>query len=199
MEKYAELIEKIEIFALLAEAKINQGKTLGPYRRGDGRWIIFIQDENGRYRTKSWPKFIMENHLGRALLPNETVDHWDTNPDNNNIDNLKVIDRTEHSRQDTRRVEMIKLKCPECGKEFERSPRLLRDKNKKGASGSFCSRQCAGKYNRKRQLGQVKKKDLLPPPPFAESKYYKQKYRDNEKKAFVDYVFEKYASNLDIE
>lgn len=185
MKKYAELLENIAVFALLAEG----GKTYGPYRRKiDSRWIILIQDDKGKMHTKSYPKHLMEQHLGYEI-GDLTVDHWDSNVDNNALDNLKVIDRAEHSKQDTRRVRNIKLKCKMCGKDFERSPRLLRDKSRKGMSGPFCTRQCSGRYTREVQLG---RREKLPVQDYVPSEYYKQKY-EPEKQAFSDYIFEKYA------
>lgn len=181
MHKYADLLTKLDQFLALAE------KEYGPYKRpSDGRWIMILMDDVGKNHTISYPKFLMEKHLKRKLLPNETIDHWDSNVDNNNLDNLFVIDRAEHSRQDTRRVKNIKLTCPICKQEFERSPRLLRDKSKKGSGGPFCSRQCSGKYNR---LVQLKQMDKLPAQDYVPSEYYKQKYVS----AVADYIILKYS------
>lgn len=164
------LIKKIENFVLLAKKTV-----FGPYRRkNDGRQIIIIKHDDGSQETISYPKYILEQHLNRKLDKNtETVDHWDSNIDNNDISNLRIVPRDQHSADDTRRVKLIKLKCDNCNNSFERSPRLLRDKSKKGVNGTFCSRQCAGSYSRQVQLG---KKKPAPPQPFMESEYYKRKY-----------------------
>ena len=115
----------------------------------------------------------MEQHLGRELDADEgTVDHINRNFNDNDINNLRVVPRAEHSRDDTRRVKLIKLKCSMCKKKFERSPRLLRDKSKKGNRGTFCSKKCSGRYSRQLQLGKIKK---LPIQPFMESVYYRNK------------------------
>jgi hypothetical protein len=147
----------------------------GPYKVHDGRQIVVLIDKkSGKRRTVSYPKWIMEKHLGKELDRDQgTVDHWDSNIDNNSLDNLRVIDRKEHSRQDTRRVKNQKFNCAWCKKEFERSPRLIRDKSKKKSGGPFCSRKCSGTYNRMLQLKLV---DRLPPQPYVESEYYKLKY-----------------------
>jgi hypothetical protein len=147
----------------------------GPYaRQSDGRKIVIIVSNNGKRRTVSFPKHLMEKYLGRKLDPNkETIDHLDSDKNNNDISNLRVVDRAEHSADDTRRVKHIKLQCALCDKEFERSPRLLRDKSKKGKAGPFCSRVCAGKYARMLQLKLI---DKLNAQPYIESEYYKRKY-----------------------
>lgn len=116
----------------------------------------------------------MEQSLGRQLDPNlETVDHIDSNFDNNDLSNLRVVPRDQHSADDTRRVKPVKFTCAWCNKEFERSPRLIRDKAKKNKAGPFCSRACAGKYSRRLQLKLVEK---LGPQPHVESEYFKKKY-----------------------
>jgi hypothetical protein len=151
-------------------------KVWGPYTRKDNRKIVIVVDRKGKRRTVSYPKWIMEMHLGRKLHPDkETVDHWDSNFDNNDISNLRLVPRKQHSANDTRRVRMVKFKCAWCDKDFERSPRLIRDKAKKNKSGPFCSRSCAGKYSRRIQLKLIDKFD---PQQIIESEYYKRKYEE---------------------
>ncbi len=104
----------------------------GPYKRKDGRQIVVIIENNGKRRTVSYPKWLMELQMGRKLDPNlETVDHIDSDFDNNNLENLRLMPRDQHSADDTRRVKNIKFDCAWCDKEFERSPRLIRDKSKR--------------------------------------------------------------------
>lgn len=148
-------------------------KVFGPYRRENGRQLVIVVDKDGNRRTVSYPKWLMELQLGRKLDPDETVDHWDTNIDNNNLDNLRIVPRDQHSSDDTRRVKMVKFHCAWCQNEFERSPRLVRDKSRKNKAGPFCSRPCAGKYSRMLQLKLI---DKLGPQPMVDSEYYKKKY-----------------------
>jgi hypothetical protein len=134
-----------------------------------------VVDRNGRRRTVSYPKWLLEVQLGRKLDPNmETVDHIDSNFNNNSLENLRIMPRDEHSADDTRRVEMAKFKCAWCDNEFERSPRLIRDKAKNNKAGPFCSRKCAGKYSRMLQLKLIDKFDSQPA---IDSVYYKRKYK----------------------
>ena len=149
-------------------------KIFGPYRRGDGRQIVIVIDHKGKRRTISYPKWLMELQLGRPLDPDlETVDHIDSNFENNDLKNLRIMPRHEHSREDTRRVKPVKFNCAWCDKEFERSPRLIRDKAKHNKAGPFCSRQCAGAYSRMLQLKLIDKFDSQQA---IDSEYYKKKY-----------------------
>ena len=149
-------------------------KVHGPYKRKDGRQIVIVVETNGKRRTVSYPKWLMELQLGRRLDPDlETVDHIDSNFENNDINNLRIVPRDQHSADDTRRVKPVKFTCAWCDKEFERSPRLVRDKSKKQKAGPFCSRACAGKYSRMLQLKLIDKFDAQPA---IDSEYYKKKY-----------------------
>jgi len=149
-------------------------KVHGPYKRRDGRQIVIVVENNGKRRTVSYPKWLMELQMGRRLDPDmETVDHIDSDIDNNDISNLRVMPRDEHSTEDTRRVKPVQFTCAWCDKEFERSPRLVRDKAKKNKAGPFCSRPCAGKYSRQLQLRLIDKFDSQQA---VDSEYYKKKY-----------------------
>lgn len=179
MNKIATLLEKAELFNLFCYAR----KVHGPYKRKDGRQIVIIVNDDGSRRTVSYPKFLVEEKLGRELDPNtHTIDHWDSNKDNNDLSNLRIMPRDQHSADDTRRVKMVKLNCAWCKKEFERSPRLVRDKAKKQKAGPYCSRACAGKYSRQLQLKNI---DKFPAQQSIKSEYYKRKYAELEEVYFT--------------
>lgn len=182
MDKFAILLENINAYELMCFSE----KIYGPYSRSDGRQIVIVKDDSGKTKTISYPKYIMEQHLNRPLDENlETVDHINFDKNDNRIENLRLVPRSEHSADDTRRVKLVKFRCSLCDKEFERSPRLVRDKAKKGRTGIFCGRQCAGKYSRKLQLNQM---DRLPVQPFISSEYYRKKNIQ----ATSNYLSEKY-------
>jgi hypothetical protein len=149
-------------------------KIHGPYKQQNGRQFVIVIEDDGERRTVSYPKWLMELQMGRKLDPDlETVDHLDSDFDNNSLDNLRIVPRKEHSSDDTRRVKLVKFKCPWCKGDFERSPRLVRDKARKNKAGPFCSRKCAGQYSRKLQLKLIDKFDVQP---VIDSEYYKKKY-----------------------
>jgi hypothetical protein len=143
-------------------------KVYGPYTKENGRKIVVVITDDGKKITKSYPKWLMEEAAGKEFDINNTVDHIDKNIDNNDISNLKWVERAQHSMQDTRRVKMIKLVCDMCGKDFERSPRLLRISAKLN-QGIVCSKSCAGRYGRLRALNKIKKLKKAKP---VKSEYY---------------------------
>src|ERR1035437_1025953 len=183
---YANLLKLAEDFCLMAEAE----HIYGPYTRPDNRSVIIIKNDDGTQKTMSYPKYLLLKHLNMDLDSDLTVDHLDYNRQNNDLNNLRLVPRDTHSGDDTRRVRLIKLQCPVCQKEFERSPRLIRDKSKKGKVSTFCSRECAGRYSRQVQLGLI---DRLPVQDAPVSEYYRRKIEDGAVQAVSKYLFEKYA------
>ena len=92
-------------------------------------------------------RIIMENQIQRLLDKEEVVHHIDYNKMNNDISNLRLMNRLEHMKlhaNDKTRKYVI-LKCPWCNKEFE----LPHNKSflcKKGKySCNCCSSSCRGK------------------------------------------------------
>ncbi len=132
-------------------------KIYGPYLSKDGRLRCILR-KNNTNKTISYPKLIIENHLQRYLLDDETVDHIDGNPLNNDISNLQVLKRNIHCRLDAIRNYDIAVICKNCGKTFTITGNLVCGRNRKdrNQSGYFCSRQCSGKYGKNIQLGIAK-------------------------------------------
>lgn len=106
----------------------------------------------------SYPKYLMEQHLGRYLDVNEQIDHIDGNPLNNDISNLQILKLGEHQKLDVLRNKDITVNCKYCGKEFTIKGSTLhyRNRSDRPHSGYFCSKTCSGKYGRDIQLGKVK-------------------------------------------
>lgn len=126
-------------------------KIYGPYTCFDGRIRIVLVDKFGT-TTMSYPKYLMEQHLGRKLLDNEEVHHIDENPQNNDLDNLEVRTGTNHRKHHASLfVEKSELfVCPQCDKLIELVGRKLStykaSARNRGSAGPFCSRRCAGRY-----------------------------------------------------
>lgn len=113
----------------------------GPYTRKDGRQhcVLVKHNENGSIIetvTVSYPKYLVEVYLNRYLLENETVDHIDGNFLNNDLRNLRVVDRSEHCRSHAMIRKSVNKTCIICGKSF------VTNNNSRVTCGS---KQCAGK------------------------------------------------------
>lgn len=90
-------------------------KVYGPYKRQDGRMhVCLLNKETGDRKTVSFPKFLVEMSRNKYLEKNETIDHVDRNFSNNDLSNLRIVDRREHARIDVLRLEEITLVCGVC-------------------------------------------------------------------------------------
>ena len=69
-------------------------KTIKGFYKSDG-YIAWTFSNHKSIREQ---RALMEQHIGRELLPDEIVHHDDEIRDNNEIENLKVMTRSEHSR-----------------------------------------------------------------------------------------------------
>lgn len=75
-------------------------KVYGPYTRKDGRQhIIHYNTETRKRRTQSYPRYIMEQHLGRELEEWEHVDHINEDHTDNRIENLQLLSASENNRK----------------------------------------------------------------------------------------------------
>lgn len=87
--------------------------------------------------------YVMVNHIGRLLYPNECVHHKDRNRANNDIANLQLMTNQEHSKLHARedgKDTQVSFLCGSCGSSFEDYPRNNR---------MFCSNECRGHSKRK--------------------------------------------------
>ena len=115
----------------------------GPYKRKDGRQHIVLirHNTNGsiiEQRTVSYPKYIVEKYLDRYLKPSETVDHIDCNSLNNELSNLRVVDRAVHAKSHTLSRKVITKTCVVCGKQF-----ITSDNNRITCGSKKCRGRCA--------------------------------------------------------
>lgn len=133
-------------------------KVHGPYKRSDGREHVVIVFIDLSKKTVSYPKFLMEQKLGRQLdQDEETIDHIDGNFLNNDFSNLRIISRKEHCSDDATRVELIEITCALCGEKTKKRPGTLTHSKKLGKAGPFCGKSCAGKYGAYVQNGYLEK------------------------------------------
>ncbi len=131
-------------------------KVHGPYMRKDNRQHVVIVYTDDTKRTVSYPKYLMEQHLGRELDPKlETIDHIDKNPLNNDLSNLQVLTLSEHAELDAKcyRYHELTLTCVQCNLIFTRTTRNVRSNANKKRAGPFCSSKCSGLYGSNVQKG----------------------------------------------
>lgn len=122
-------------------------KVYGPYLNKDSRRRVVLKYKN-RVTSMSYSKYqLLKSKI--KIKENQVVHHLDHNPLNDNIDNYKVMSRTEHLKlHQTKPPE--KFICPICKNSFELYGRRLSywKSNKKvghSNSGPYCSRICVGK------------------------------------------------------
>jgi hypothetical protein len=121
----------------------------GPYLRKDGRKHVCLLYKNGKRTTVSYPKYLVEVHLGRYLEAWETVDHIDGDFTNDDLSNLRILERRSHCKIDALRYPLQEFQCPVC-KEFfflsgAKISRIARERNRnKSNTGPYCSKKCAG-------------------------------------------------------
>lgn len=122
-------------------------RVYGPYiRKKDGRKHVILYND-GKRRTMSYPKWLMQQHLGRELLPNETVHHIDEDFTNDSLDNLQVLTRLDHMQLHIKEKELYEFTCPVCNIPAVKSAAQVRHNRKLGKAGPFCSRACAGTWS----------------------------------------------------
>jgi hypothetical protein len=103
-------------------------KIYGPYiSKKDNRLRIIAVKPNGKKITISYPKYLMEKHFNRYLNNNETVDHIDSNYQNNEISNLRILNLSEHIKTDVRRLKQQSFMCLMCENKFHLDGKRLCD------------------------------------------------------------------------
>ncbi len=128
------------------------------YHGKDGRLRVYVYETK---KTISYPKYLMEKELGRALLPGEDVHHKDGNPLNNDISNLVVKSHSEHTADHMRKYHDTTAVCCWCGKEFlwtaKHQENFYSNRRNHGQKSEipFCSRKCSGQYSRQIQLDSI--------------------------------------------
>ncbi len=93
----------------------------GPYSSGKDRRARVVLVGSGAKTTRLYAKILLECHLGRKLVEDETVDHIDENPHNDELSNLRILSKGENSRR------------AHLGKEGRRGYKQLESQKRSGA------------------------------------------------------------------
>ena len=125
----------------------------------DKRVRMVVRKEDGSVTSKSYPRVIMEQYLGRELLPNEDVHHIDGDVANNSVDNLTIINHGEHQRRHSQKFFDKTAICQVCGEEFlwtaQRQQGYYSEKRANRNRIISCSRKCSSYYGRMVQLNRA--------------------------------------------
>lgn len=128
------------------------------YKCKDDRLRVYNKDTK---KVTSYPRMIMEEHIGRSLDTDEQIHHIDGDVTNNDISNLQILKMAEHQRLHNQKYFDKEMVCPWCGKTFIWSAKsqkyfysnLSRTNNEAIRVGEpFCSKHCSGCYTRNEQL-----------------------------------------------
>ncbi len=95
------LTELKEQFMLAAYQHLYPEVTgvVGCYKQSTNRIILIVRIGH-KTQTRSYPRAIFEIHIGRKLnYPHETVDHINSDPMDNRIENLQILSLSENARK----------------------------------------------------------------------------------------------------
>lgn len=95
--------------------------------------------------------YVMCNHIGRKLNPDECVHHIDRNRENNSLSNLQLMTLSEHAKlhaEEDRGFKPKEVKCLNCGNKMQISYNSKR---------LYCSTECSHKQQMKFEIS---KEDL---------------------------------------
>lgn len=120
----------------------------GPYQRKDGRFHVIKLFVDGSRKTQSYPRYLMEQHLGRELTEEEQVDHINNDKLDNRLENLQLLTLQQNVHKSKKPPEKEQHTCPQCGKQFLALSRYVRhNQGTYKRAGPFCSKSCAGKHS----------------------------------------------------
>lgn len=124
-------------------------KVYGPYTRKDGRQhVIHYSSATGKRRTQSYPRYLMENFLGRELAEGEHVDHVNEDYTDNRLENLQILSQKEnnlkHIEVKGKEAKMHQFNCQVCGVKASKPLSKVQGNWNRGSSGPYCSKRCAG-------------------------------------------------------
>ena len=118
----------------------------------NGDYILVVAPENypyKKYRDRYCYEHILNYWLEYGEIPEgNQIHHKDGNKHNNNPDNLESLSAYDHKYIHSKKgVTMVILKCPSCGKVFEKRKGHTHLTKSKKSVYTACSRKCSGYFS----------------------------------------------------
>lgn len=117
----------------------------GPYEKDNGRrFVIHYNTETKEKKTQTYPRYLMEQHLGRKLEDWEQVDHINGDPTDDRIENFQLLSAADNTRKYKFAMRIHIFDCIVCGKKAVipyssyKNNQLVRK-----CAGPHCSLKCA--------------------------------------------------------
>jgi len=108
----------------------------------ENRKTLLLYNSHTDRSSTQYARYLLAVNIGRYLLNDECVDHIDNDKTNDDIKNLQILTVSENNKKQGKIIGhlMVELKCPNCGKLFNRYKNQVH--SIKSGKLSFCSRKC---------------------------------------------------------
>ena len=112
------------------------------------RHVVLYNSRDDR-TTISYAKYLKTVDIGKFIPDGYEVDHIDSDPLNDSLENLQILTFEEHKEKTARESSAIRYEfiCKNCGTIFFKPESRI----SKTAKNTFCSKQCVGKYTTKQR------------------------------------------------
>ena len=128
----------------------------------NGDYILVVAPENypyKKYRDRYCYEHILNYWLEYGEIPEgNQIHHKDENKHNNNPNNLESLSAYDHKYIHAKTgVTMVILKCPSCGKVFEKRKGHTHLTKSRKSVYTACSRKCSGYFSHLSNVEQQKR------------------------------------------
>lgn len=126
-------------------------RLFGPYLNKNGRIYVIREYEDGSRKNTAFARHLLEVHLNRELVGDETADHINEDPTDDRIENIQLLrllpNIYKNIEMSGKKTQMGSFVCEGCEVAFERPLYDLRHQLKYGFAGvRFCGHKCSQKH-----------------------------------------------------